>query len=355
MMEKKKIAVIFGGQSTEHDISCISVQNVAENIDTEKWDAILVGITEDGRWLLADSVDSIKDGSWRSSQTRAWLSPDAERKQLVLADAAGKIERVRIDAAFPVLHGKNGEDGTIQGLFELARIPYVGCGVLASAVGMDKFYTKIIVDTIGIRQADFVGVRAFELRDTDAVIRRVEARLSYPVFVKPSKAGSSCGVSKAHNTAELAAALQKAAEIDSKILVEEYIKGREVECAVFGGGDRKVYATGVGEILAAAEFYDFDAKYNNPDSMTVTDPDIPEDKVEEIRDDARDIFNAIDGYGLARVDFFITEDNEVVFNEINTMPGFTAISMYPMLWEQKGVSKKELVAMLIENAFSRQS
>ncbi|MDO4962238.1 MAG: ATP-grasp domain-containing protein, partial [Eubacteriales bacterium] len=165
--------------------------------------------------------------------------------------------------------------------------------------------------------------------------------------------GSSCGVSKAHNAAELEAALYKAAEFDSKILIEEFIKGREVECAVFGGGNKKVYASGVGEILAAADFYDFDAKYNNPDSKTVLDPDLPEAVVEGIRDDARAIFNALDGYGLSRVDFFVVDNKEIVFNEINTLPGFTAISMYPMLWENRGISKQKLIADLIENAFER--
>ncbi len=352
-MEKRNLAVIFGGQSSEHDISCLSVCNVADNIDTEKWNVLLIGITLEGGWLLVDSVADIRDGSWVKSERRAELSPDAEKKHVIVTNADGSREEVRIDVIFPVLHGKYGEDGTIQGLFELAKIPYVGCGVLASAAGMDKFYTKIIVNAIGIRQAEFVGVRAYELKDMEKVIRRIEKKLSYPVFVKPSKAGSSCGVSKAGNTDELKAALLKAAEIDSKILVEEYIKGREVECAVYGGGSKKVYATGIGEILAAADFYDFDAKYNNPDSKTVIDPDVPEDVVEKIRDDARAIFNAIDGYGLARVDFFISDGNEIVFNEINTMPGFTAISMYPMLWESRGISKKQLVDDLIQNAFER--
>ncbi len=352
-MEKKNIAVIFGGQSTEHDVSCVSVCNVAENIDTDKWNLILIGITKEGRWLRADSIAQIRDGSWRNSGVSAELSPDAVRKHVIFTDAEGNTTDARIDLAFPVLHGKYGEDGTIQGLFELAQIPYVGCGVIASAIGMDKFYTKIVVDTIGIRQAKYVGVRAYELRDMDAVIRRVEEQHSYPVFVKPSQAGSSCGVSKAHNAEELREALRKAAEVDGKILVEEFIKGREVECAVFGGGGKKVNASGIGEILAAADFYDYDAKYNNPDSKTVVDPDVPEEIVEQIRSDAQNIFNALDGYGLARVDFFITEDGEVVFNEINTMPGFTAISMYPMLWENRGVPKKELVAGLIANALER--
>ncbi|MDO4962321.1 MAG: D-alanine--D-alanine ligase A, partial [Eubacteriales bacterium] len=205
-MDKRNIAVIFGGQSSEHDISCISVCNVAENIDSGKWNLVLVGITKEGRWLLTDSIDSIRDGSWVNSKESAELSPDAVKKHMIVTKADGSIYDIRIDVIFPVLHGKYGEDGTIQGLFELAGIPYVGCGVIASAAGMDKFYTKIIVDDIGIRQARFVGVRAYELKDMSSVIRRAEEKLEYPMFVKPSQAGSSCGVSKAHNAAELEAA-----------------------------------------------------------------------------------------------------------------------------------------------------
>ena len=353
-MDKKNIAVIFGGQSSEHDISCISVCNVIDNIDTDEWNPVLIGITKDGRWVLADNVESIRDGSWVDSKVSAEISPDATRKHVIISDENGNVSDIRLDCAFPVLHGKYGEDGTIQGLFELMQLPYVGCGVIASAAGMDKFYTKIIVDDIGVRQAKFVGVRRFELKDMDSVVKRAESRLNYPMFVKPSQAGSSCGVSKVHNAEELKTALLKAAEIDSKILIEEFIKGREIECAVFGGGMKKVQASGVGEILAAADFYDYDAKYNNPDSKTVIDPDMPEEVVEGIRDAARKIFNALDGYGLARVDFFVTDDNEIVFNEINTMPGFTAISMYPMLWENKGISKKALVKQLIDNAMERE-
>ena len=351
---KRNIAVLFGGQSSEHEISCISVCNVADHIDTEKWNLLLVGITREGRWLLAKDLDSVRDGSWIRSPYRAELSPDAEEKHLLVTGPGGEKKSIPVHAAFPVLHGKYGEDGTVQGIFELADIPYVGCGVLASAVAMDKFFTKLIVSAAGIRQAAFVGVRAYELRDMERTIQKAESAISYPMFVKPSQAGSSFGVSKVHNRDELKEALIKAAQIDSKILVEEFIRGREIECAVFGGGSRKVHASGVGEILAAADFYDFEAKYHNPDSRTVIDPDLPEDVVEEIREDACTIFNAIDGYGLARVDFFVTGDNEVVFNEINTMPGFTAISMYPMLWENRGISKQELISMLIRSAFERE-
>ena len=232
----------------------------------------------------------------------------------------------------------NGEDGTVQGLLELAAIPYVGCGVLASACSMDKFYTKIVVDSIGVRQAKFVGVRRHELTHMDEVVARVEAGVPYPVFVKPSKAGSSQGVSKAENREELIDALNLAAKHDSKILVEETIVGREIECGVLGMNEPK--ASGVGEVLSAEEFYSYDAKYNNEESRTVVDPVA--------------IFKALDCSGLSRVDFFLTKDtNEVVFNEINTLPGLTAISMYPMLWEARGLSKKALVQKLIDLAMNR--
>ena len=274
-----------------------------------------------------------------------------------MTEPSGEVTDIPVDVIFPALHGKYGEDGTIQGLFEIADIPYVGCGVLSSAVCMDKFYTKLIVDSVaaeaGVRQADYVGVRDYEARDMNKVVSKVEAKLSYPVFIKPSRAGSSCGVTKALDRFQLMKGIEKALEYDSKVLVEEYILGHEVECAVFGGGQEKPVASGVGEIFAAAEFYDYDAKYNNPDSVTVTDPKLPGNAAEVIRRAAVRIFNALDCYGLARVDFFVKEDGEVIFNEINTLPGFTAISMYPKLWEARGVKPEDLVERLIENAFER--
>ena len=350
---KKNIAVIFGGQSTEHEVSCKSAYNVVSLIDRDLWNIVLIGITKDGRWVNTEKLESLRDGSWAQSEVSAELSPDATKQCVIMTEPDGTVTDVRLDVVWPVLHGKFGEDGTIQGLLELARLPYVGCGVLASAVSMDKFFTKIIVDRLGIRQAKFVGVHDYELRDIGAVIARVENELSYPVFIKPSCAGSSCGVSKAVNAAQLTDGLRLAAEVDSKILVEEFIRGHEVECAVFGGGKEKPAVSGVGEILAAAEFYDYDAKYNNPDSQTIVDPELPGDAAETVRKYAREIFNAVDGYGLSRVDFFVTDAGEVIFNEINTMPGFTAISMYPMLWEARGISKKELVAKLIDNGMKR--
>lgn len=234
----------------------------------------------------------------------------------------------------------------------MAQIPYVGCGVIASALGMDKLYAKIVVDTLGISQAEYVPVRKHELEQKDAAVEKVEAKLAYPVFVKPSNAGSSKGISKAHNREELERALLEAAKHDVKILVERTIIGRELECAVLGGTE--VQAAGVGEILSAAEFYDYEAKYHDAASKTVIDPELPEGKREEIRDAAVKIFRALDGYGLARVDFFLEKDtNRVIFNEINTLPGFTSISMYPMLWEAQGMDVPTLVETQIQLAYER--
>lgn len=358
-MSKKNIAVIFGGQSSEHDISCLSVQTVAKAINKEKYEITYIGITKEGRWLLVDSLRNIEDGSWVNSVTSAVLSPDATKKEVILSGTDG-ISTRKIDVIFPVLHGMYGEDGTIQGLFEIAKIPYAGCGVFASAAGMDKVYTKIIVDNLGINQAPYVLVRAVNVERAEGnpslmnqEVERVENQLEYPVFIKPSKAGSSQGVSKAHNREELIKGLKVAAKHDTKILVEKNIVGREIECAVLGSAS-DAEASGVGEILAAAEFYDFDAKYNNTESQTVISPELPAGKTEEIRKTAKEIFTALDGYGLSRVDFFLEKDtNKVIFNEINTLPGFTSISMYPMLWKAMGMNIEELVEKQIQLAFER--
>lgn len=349
---KETIAVLFGGQSSEHIVSCMSAANVIDHIDKEKYNLLLIGITEEGHWLRADSVEDIRSEAWRKGTVEAVLSPDATEQCVLVMDGNG-VEKVKVDVVFPVLHGLYGEDGTVQGLLGLAKIPYVGCGVLSSAVAMDKLYTKIIVDDLGIRQAAYVAVMKDDLKDMGHVVSKVESSFPYPVFVKPSNAGSSRGVSKAENREGLVEALNEAAKHDKKILVEEMIVGHEIECAVFGGGQTGVEASGVGEILAGADFYDFDAKYFNEESRTVVDPELPGNAAEEVRKAAIAIFKAIDGYGLSRVDFFVKEDGEVVFNEINTMPGFTAISMYPMLWEARGVSKDELVDRLITHAKER--
>lgn len=351
-MNKKTIAFLFGGQSSEHEISCVSAATVIGAVNPQKYDMLLIGITKEGEWLLADSLESVKDGTWRESRVHAMISPDTSVGGAVLLED-GRVSVRHVDVIFPVLHGLFGEDGTVQGLFRLAKIPFVGCGVLSSAVSMDKFFTKVIVDDLDVDQAVYVPVLREELENTEAVIRRIEEKLSYPVFVKPSNAGSSKGVSKAKDREDLRKALAVAAAEDDKILVEETITGRELECAVLQDAEG-VRSSGVGEIIAAAEFYDFDAKYNDAASRTVVDPELPEGKRDEIREAAEKIFRAVDGRGLSRVDFFLEAGtNRVVFNEINTLPGFTSISMYPMLWAAAGIPLTELVERLIASAWSR--
>lgn len=391
-MKKKTLCIVFGGQSNEHEIACLSAANIASLIDKDKWNLILIGITKEGRWLNVDSIDSIRDLSWEKSKKMAWILPDAKRHGMLVLNRAdqetgsfieeigevdkeyinlsekslkldGKVlkvsgEFIYLDAVFPVLHGKYGEDGTIQGLLELSGIPYVGCGVFSSSASMDKFYTKIVVENLGIRQADFLGVSLADIlsdEDMQKTLDKIEKKFCYPLFIKPSRSGSSVGVSKVFDRSSLKSGLKVAAAVDSKILVEKFVDGRELECAVFGGGKSKVVSSGIGEILAADVFYDYDAKYHNPKSRTVIDPVLPDGAAEKIRKYARDIFIALDGFGMARVDFFMDRTtNEVIFNEINTIPGFTSISMYPMLWEARGISKTELIEKLIENAFERE-
>lgn len=350
-MNKKTVAILFGGQSSEHEVSCVSATTIISNIDNSYYNIILVGITKEGKWLKVNDIEEITLGTWRDNKITAVLSPDAVQSGILFIEE-NKVTLEKVDLVFPILHGLCGEDGTIQGLLKLSGIPYVGCGVLASSIAMDKLYTKIIADTLNIRQAKYVGILKYELKNMEEVVRKVEATLSYPVFIKPSNAGSSMGISKAHNRDELIRGLKGAILHDRKILVEETIIGREIECAVLGGNEPK--ASGVGEILSDADFYDYDAKYNSQESKTIITPELPSGVEDKVRDYAVRIFKAIDGYGLSRVDFFLEKGtNEVVFNEINTMPGFTPISMYPMLWEAKGIGKPQLIDKLIQMAFAR--
>ena len=352
-MNKKTVAVLFGGQSSEHSVSLVSATTIISNMDSEKYFIIPVGITKEGKWLIYNGpVENIKNGDWEKYGTPAVLSPDAGMKGIIKI-VGDKAKIIPVDVVFPVLNGAWGEDGTIQGLLELAKIPYVGCGVLASSVSMDKVYTKIICKDAGIPQANYTWVFASDIEKEDT-LKRIEKEIGYPLFIKPSNAGSSVGISKATNRDELLKGLKEAARYDRKIVIEEFVNGRELECAVLGNEDIKV--TRVGEILSAAdaEFYDFDAKYNNPDSKTVIPAPIPAEKEEEIRSLAKKVFKAVDGSGISRIDFFMDRESEkIIFNELNTLPGFTSISMYPMLWEEAGLPKKELIDELIELALSR--
>ncbi len=352
-MTKITVAVLFGGQSSEHDVSLVSAANMISALDHEKYEIIPVGITKQGGWRICHgSIDAIRNNTWETYSTDAILSPDASKKCL-LKLVGGKYKEIPIDVVIPALHGAWGEDGTIQGLLELAQIPYVGCGVLASAVSMDKVYTKLIAKMVDIPMANYIWCDGRTLEtEKENIIHRVETELGYPCFVKPANAGSSVGISKAKNKETLEQALFFAAEHDRKVIIEEAISGRELECAVLG--NETIQVSGVGEILAAAEFYDYEAKYHNAASKTVIPADIPTETAQKIKEIAEKIYLAVDASGLARVDFFVEhETGRVLFNELNTMPGFTSISMYPMLWETEGISKSELMDRLIGLALQR--
>lgn len=351
-MNKKTVVVLFGGQSSEHEVSRMSACTIISNMDSEKYFVLPIGITKAGKWMIYNgAMDNIKNGEWEKFGTPAIISPDATQK-CILKIVGDKVKSIPVDVVIPVLHGAWGEDGTIQGLLEMAQIPYVGCGVLSSSVSMDKVYTKIIAKDAKIPQAKYVWLTSDKLKKMKSILTNIEKKLGFPCFIKPANAGSSVGITKAHSREELEIGLKLAAKYDRKIVVEENIEGKELECAVLG--NEEILTTRVGEILAAAEFYDYDAKYNNSDSRTVVPAQISQEIEEEIRKLAIKVFQAVDGNGLARIDFFLQkETNKVIFNELNTFPGFTSISMYPMLWEASGKEIKKLINELIELALSR--
>jgi len=348
---KLRVCVIFGGQSPEHEISRKSVTSVINNLDKNKYDIDMLGITKEGKWYLYEGdVCRIENGDWEKGDvTPAIISPDSGDKAILVFEKDG-IRKIHPDIVFPVLHGEYGEDGTIQGLLELAGIKYVGMGVLASANGMDKAYTKIVLDSAGIPQADWVVVKRGG--DRNSYIAKIEEKLGYPCFVKPCNTGSSVGVGKAHNREELILALDEAEKFDRKVLVEENIDGHEVECSVLGNENPKAGA--VGEIVPMVEFYDFDAKYNDNSTKLEIPAKLPKDIYEKIREYAVKAFMAMDGAGLSRVDFFVrNSDNKIILNEINTMPGFTNISMYPKLWDAMGLGYSDLLDELINLGLER--
>ena len=352
-MDKMKLGVIFGGMSTEHDVSIVSGSSVLKNLNKEKYDITPIYITKNGDWFLytknINEIDILKIGEEPSE----------------LEKLANPMETLKsMDVVFPVLHGLYGEDGTIQGLFELLKVPYVGCRVLGSSVCMDKVYTKIILDKAKINQAKYAYVRKFDdkfiyiddefnesILEINDVCEKIIEKCGLPAFVKPSNSGSSVGIKKAKTKEELAEAIKYASQFDTKIVIEENINAREIECAVIG--NENVEASCVGEILPAEDFYSFDAKYNNSESRVVMPANIEPEISEEIRKIAVKAFKAVDGKGLSRVDFFVEKETKRIYlNEINTMPGFTTISMYPQLWEKCGKTYSELLDELIKNAYN---
>lgn len=348
-MSKKNVTILFGGQSTEHKVSCKSAKTVIDGIRAEKYNVNLVGITEDGAWYLyRGDTALIPTDKWMNAAECYPISIELGEARGLYASVNGVRTLVPTDVFFPVLHGKFGEDGTIQGLFEMLGVPYVGCGVASSSSSMDKSFTKRLVEGTGIKQARYVLVDRYSARDLDAVVRESVEKLGFPMFVKPCASGSSIGISKAKNEEDLRLGITEALRHDGRVLVEEFINARELECAVVDLGDTLVAE--VGEVIAADEFYDFDAKYNNAASVTNTHPDIPAALEKEIRESAKTIFRTLDCKSLSRVDFFLDLDTgDLIFNEINTLPGFTNISMYPMLAAKHGFDLPTLIDKLIQS------
>jgi len=351
-MKKLSVCILFGGISPEHEVSLRSAESVLNNIDKEKYNVFPLGITKSGDWILFGGNDysMLPSGQWldHPGNRRATISP--VRGQGLLSFEGDCVVRERIDVVFPVLHGENGEDGAMQGLLQMAGIPYVGPHVAASAVAMDKTLTKLVVDNAGITQAAWQLVRSSEAEERmDRILSSLEEKFSYPMFVKPAGTGSSVGVSKAAHREALREALLAAGAYDEKILVEEFIHGREVEVAVMGN-DSPV-ASICGEIDSGADFYDYDSKYVTDTSTAYIPARISETVAEQVRDAAVKVYKVIGCQGLSRVDFFVTyEDERVVFNEINTLPGFTSISMYPKLFAASGIPYSQLIDELLRLA-----
>ena len=348
-MNQKNVLVLFGGTSPEHEISMASAAAVISSLG--RHNVIPVYISRSGKWLLYDGkLDNIQSIDWEKFGTPAVLSPDRTNKG-VLRIVGEKVKIIPVDVVFPALHGRDGEDGTVQGLCELAGLPYVGSGVLSSAICMDKAFAKMVARSLKIPQGEYLVFRQEDLADMSAVLKKVRYKLGYPCFVKPAVGGSSIGVTKAKDRNELKMALILALQYDTKIVIEKAIEGREMEVGVLGQG-AGAEASVVGEIIPDGEFYDYDAKYVKPDSKTLIPADIPEETANLIRKYALDIFRGTDGKGMARVDFFIDTAGKVLLNEINTVPGYTNISMYSKLWEASGVKLQALVERLLELALS---
>ncbi len=358
MGDKLRVGVIFGGRSGEHEVSLLSARSVMGAMDREKYEVVPIGITKAGHWVTGDDpLAALSSGDEAGLRTVALL-PDPSWAGLMECDGGAETFQAallaRLDVVFPVLHGTYGEDGAIQGLLELADVPYVGAGVLGSALGMDKVAFKSVMQAYGFPIADYLAFKRREWEaEPESVLRRVEARLGYPVFTKPANLGSSVGISKCHDRAELEAGLAEAARYDRKLLVEAAVPAaREIEVSVLGN-DEPV-ASVPGEIVPSREFYSYEAKYLDGKSELLIPAPLPEEVTERVRDLAVRAYRAIDGAGMARVDFLLSgETGELYVNELNTIPGFTEISMYPKLWEASGLPYPQLIDRLIELALER--
>ena len=350
-MKKLRVAIVFGGANSEHEVSCMSAASVVENADRNKYELVLLGITRDGRWLrYTGGVADMRACQWAESDavSPAFIAPDTGIKGIVTLEE-GRYTLLAVDVVFPVLHGRMGEDGTIQGLFEMAGLPYVGCGVMASANCMDKAVTKTLLTAAGIPNAAWRLVTPEDMPGFDAMEKEMAESLKYPMFVKPAGAGSSVGVGKGKDKASLRAAIETAFKEDRKVLVEEAITGQEVESAVMGNR-APVAAPVVGEIAPKHEFYDYAGKYLDDSTSLYIPARIPEEAAERVRAMAVKAYKALDCAGLSRVDFFFQADGSIILNEINTLPGFTHISMYPKMFMAGGMSYSDIIDSLINLA-----
>ncbi len=353
----KRIGIIFGGRSGEHEVSLMSAASVLKALNREKFIPVTIGITKKGKWLLYEGPEEkIEDGSWEAA-AEADLAANPEKFGISILGTGGRGLKDLIDFALPILHGTYGEDGTIQGLFEMADIPYGGCGVTGSSLAMDKLLAKTVFDKLGLPQGPYKGVVSEALKKADGswneeILADLET-LGYPLFIKPANLGSSVGITKAQNREELLNSLEVAAEYDRRIVVEKGLEVREIETALLGNYDVK--AAVVGEVIPGADFYDYEAKYTNGDNAVLQIPaEIPEETAEEIRRIAVEAYRALDCAGCARADFFLEKDTgKIYINEINTIPGFTRYSMYPRLWGAAGLDFPVLIERIVELGYER--
>lgn len=372
MPKKIRVGVIFGGKSSEHEVSLASAASIIASIDKDKYEVVPIGITKAGRWVLGEGAKKLIPQRVIEAGRPILIPPDPEVREIlplpISAEGRGgsttslterrsrlPLESNAIDVVFPVLHGRFGEDGTIQGLLELAGIPYVGGGVLASAVGMDKDVMKRLFRDAGLPIPKFLVFRAEDLNSHGSACKRsIATKIRFPCFIKPANSGSSVGIHKAHSVNELDAALTDALRYDEKVLVEEGIVGREIECSVLG--NQAPVASVPGEVIPIHEFYDYEAKYIDEGSRLIIPAKLSKTQVKMVRKLAVAAYKAIDCTGMARVDFFVEKPSGKVYvNEINTIPGFTQISMYPKLWEASGISYPELIDRLLQLAMERHS
>jgi D-alanine-D-alanine ligase len=354
-MTKIRVGIVFGGESGEHEVSLASATSVINALDASKYEAVLIGITRDGRWVATNSPEALLEhaANRKLPADLGTVRGEAGTSMLPLVAGGAALQDRAVDVVFPVMHGPRGEDGTVQGLLELAGLPYVGSGVLASAVSMDKAMMKAVFANEGLPSVAYEVVTARQWgRTPDNCVRCIQDHLSYPMFVKPCNMGSSVGISKATNECELRRSIDLAVRYDRRIIIEQGVDAREVECAVLGNDEPIVSVAG--EIVPHHEFYDYDAKYTDGLADLVIPANLESEQMAQVKDLARRAFVSVDAAGLARVDFFVLrKSGEVLVNEINTIPGFTATSMYPKLWEASGIPYAEVIDRLIHLALER--